>query len=348
MTAAVSFTAELSAIHTAGMLSGGAGSWGACRRWIDQYGADGLILLFTDVGGDGTNPHVGEDPDTLRFLEDAAADLGAPLVKLRDGRDIWDVFREKRWLGNTQLAHCSWELKTGPARAWIEQNAPGLQRIIVGIDKTEDHRAAEISAKYAPYEVVFPLMERPHWWKPQLVDMLRERGITPPRMYRLGFAHADAADGIAVKATGDQGSGALFAQCRVCSTLNDAEHQLPARGGLVATFPGPTNCALDCCTQFARCARVWRAIVEHHGNVGAEFALNGHGFLGSKKEQRAIQVRSKLHAVRLDLANGGKAENLKSTAVGQDRRLPVNEGVQPACGFNNLHARPDAQVIGIS
>ena len=191
MTAAVSFTAELSAIHTAGMLSGGAGSWGACRRWIDQYGADGLILLFTDVGGDGTNPHVGEDPDTLRFLEDAAADLGAPLVKLRDGRDIWDVFREKRWLGNTQLAHCSWELKTGPARAWIEQNAPGLQRIIVGIDKTEDHRAAEISAKYAPYEVVFPLMERPYWWKPQLVDMLRERGITPPRMYRLGFAHAN-------------------------------------------------------------------------------------------------------------------------------------------------------------
>src|SRR6516225_1996260 len=129
-------------IHTAGMLSGGAGSWGACRRWIDQHGTDGLVLLFTDVGGNPANAHTGEDPDTLRFLDDAAADLGAPLVKLRDGRDIWDVFWQKRWLGNTQVAHCSWELKTTPVRQWLEQNAPRVQRIIVGIDATEDHRAA--------------------------------------------------------------------------------------------------------------------------------------------------------------------------------------------------------------
>ena len=178
-------------IHTAGMLSGGAGSWGACRRWIDQHGTDGLVLLFTDVGGNPANAHTGEDPDTLRFLDDAAADLGAPLVKLRDGRDIWDVFWQKRWLGNTQVAHCSWELKTTPVRQWLEQNAPRVQRIIIGIDATEDHRAAGISAKYAPYQAVFPLMERPYLWKPQLLDMLRERGIVPPRMYRLGFAHAN-------------------------------------------------------------------------------------------------------------------------------------------------------------
>lgn len=178
-------------IHTIGTLSGGAGSWGACRRWVDQHGPDGMVLLFTDVGGDGTNPHTGEDADTLRFLDDAAADLGVPLVKLRDGRDIWDVFRERRWLGNASLAHCSWELKTQPAHTWAEENAPEARRIIVGIDATEDHRLPAMREKWAPLEVVAPLMDRPALWKPQLIQMLRERGIRPPRMYELGFAHAN-------------------------------------------------------------------------------------------------------------------------------------------------------------
>lgn len=178
-------------IYTIGTLSGGAGSWGACRRWIDENGTGGMVLLFTDVGGDGTNEHVGEDADTLRFLRDAAADLAVPLVIIRDGRDIWDVFREKRWLGNTQVAHCSWELKTGPARAWAEHCAPDARRIIVGIDSTEIHRLPAMAEKWAPYQVAAPLTERPLLWKPQLIRMLRERGLRPPRMYELGFGHAN-------------------------------------------------------------------------------------------------------------------------------------------------------------
>lgn len=181
----------MTGVMTIGTLSGGAGSWGACRRWIDQHGTEGMVLLFTDVSGTATADVTGEDEDTLRFLDDAAADLGVPLVKLRDGRDIWDVFREKRWLGNTKLAHCSWELKTGPARKWIEQNAPDAQRIIVGIDSTEVHRLPDMIGKWAPYEVAAPLMDRPLLWKPQLIQMLRDRGIKPPRMYELGFGHAN-------------------------------------------------------------------------------------------------------------------------------------------------------------
>jgi hypothetical protein len=164
-------------ITTIGTLSGGAGSWGACRRWIDTRGPEGLVLLFTNVGGDGTNPFVGEDEDTLRFLYDAAADLGAPFVDIRDGRDIWDVFWARKWLGNNNLAHCSWELKTGPARAWMEAYAPDAERVIVGIDSTEVHRLDGIA--------------RPRLWKPQLLEMLRERDIRPSRMYELGFAHSN-------------------------------------------------------------------------------------------------------------------------------------------------------------
>lgn len=181
----------MTAITTVGTLSGGVSSWGACRRWIDRHGPDGMILLFTDVGGDGTNPLVGEDPDTLRFRDQAAANLGVPLVNLRDGRDIWDVFAEKRWLGNSQLAHCSWELKTKPAREWMDANvAPGA-RVIVGIDITDIARLPAIAQRWEPYQATAPLTDKPMLWKPQLTRQLEQLGIKPSRMYELGFEHAN-------------------------------------------------------------------------------------------------------------------------------------------------------------
>ena len=179
-------------IRTIGTLSGGAGSWGACRRWIDTNGPDGMVVLFTDVAGeDWTNPNVGEDEDTIRFLAEARDDLGVPLAYIRNHRTIWDVFLEKRWLGNSSLAHCSWELKTGPAADWIGVNAPAAERVLVGIDVTEIHRLDAIKANWQPYQAVAPLTEKPMLWKPQLLRMLAGRDIRPPRMYELGFAHSN-------------------------------------------------------------------------------------------------------------------------------------------------------------
>lgn len=185
-------------ITTIGTLSGGVGSWGACRRWIDERGPEGVVVLFTNVGGASSslNPGddltlTGEDNDTLRFLGEAALDLGVPAVGLTEGRDIWEVFRDRRFLGNPSLAHCSWELKTKPAREWITEYAPGVERVLIGIDITEIHRIPAITEGWKPYKVEAPLTWRPLQWKPQLIDMLGERGIKPPRMYNLGFGHAN-------------------------------------------------------------------------------------------------------------------------------------------------------------
>lgn len=172
-------------------LSGGTGSWCATRRYVDQHGPDGVVALFTDVG-DGS-PYVGEDVDTYRFLEDAVADLGVEFVRLQDGRSIWDVFRDRKWLGNSGLSHCSWELKTKPALAWVTEHCAPTTRLLVGIDWMEgDRRLPAIRKNWAPYEVLAPLTEKPLLGKLQMRHMLAERGLRGPRLTEtLGMAHAN-------------------------------------------------------------------------------------------------------------------------------------------------------------
>src|SRR5262245_45177929 len=93
------------------MFSSGAGSWAAARRVADECGTDDLWLVFADVKGISTSPHAGEDDDNYRFLAEAARDVGGRLVVVSDGRDIWQVFKDKRFLGNTRQANCSHLLK---------------------------------------------------------------------------------------------------------------------------------------------------------------------------------------------------------------------------------------------
>lgn len=164
------------------MFSGGKGSWAAARLWAQDYGVDGLVLLFSDTNG--------EDPDLYRFLQDAAADLGAPLIVLDNkGQTIWDVFRAQRMIANTRVSLCSRILKQEPARVWVEENAPHAI-IVMGIGWTEEHRAAPVVRNWAPHEVVFPLIENP---AADIDGMLAQASLTPPRLYDQGFAHNNCA-----------------------------------------------------------------------------------------------------------------------------------------------------------
>lgn len=209
------------------MRSGGGGSWAAEHRLIERLGRDRVTGLFTDVKGSDGNPHTGEDKDTYRFLRDAEADLGTEFVYLQDGRDIWDVFLLPAvgWLGNSKLSHCSWYLKTLPARAWLDEHRdPATTWISIGMDWTETNRHAGVHKNYAhtaegcanrklcsglftrdgrlpgpgcknllaqPWRVLMPMNEPPKIAKPQVLKLMRDRGIRPPRMYEMGYAHAN-------------------------------------------------------------------------------------------------------------------------------------------------------------
>jgi len=173
------------------MFSGGLGSWMTAKRVAEKHGTDDLFLVFADVGGQHTSPHAGEDEDTYRFIREAAANVGGELVWLNEGRDIWQVFKDDRFLGNSRLANCSKFLKQRPAREWLEANIyPAAEATVyVGIDWTESHRLPAVVNAYLPYRAEAPLTEPPYLTKDDMRAACEAAGMEVPRLYRAGFPH---------------------------------------------------------------------------------------------------------------------------------------------------------------
>ena len=59
-------------------------------------------------------------------------------------------------------------------------------------------------------------------------------------------------------------------------------------------------------------------------------------------------MRIELDAVRFDFPDPGKAENLVTAAVGENRQFPVHEPVQPAGGADDVESGPDAEMVGVA
>lgn len=179
------------------MFSGGIGSWATAKIVADRHGTDDLYLLFADVKGAAQSPHIGEDEDTYRFIDDALKNIGGgTYVYLNEGRDIWTLFSEQNFLGNSRVANCSKILKQRPARKWLKENADPADSIIyVGIDWSEIHRMGAIVKNYLPYKAEAPLTEPPYYDKEQLIEWANREGLKTPRLYDLGFAHNNCGGG---------------------------------------------------------------------------------------------------------------------------------------------------------
>jgi hypothetical protein len=170
------------------LFSGGAASWAAAKRSVTTYGLENVTLLFTDT--------MTEDEDLYRFLDEAAEDVGAPLVRLADGRDIWQVFRDVRFLGNSRIDPCSAKLKRAMSRKWIKDNCdPSDSVIVMGFDWTELHRLERAQKAWAPYVVVAPMTEKPYRLRAEILADLEASGIRQPRLYTMGFEHNNCGGG---------------------------------------------------------------------------------------------------------------------------------------------------------
>lgn len=177
------------------MYSGGCLSWAAAMRTIEHHGRDNVRLLFTDTKM--------EDEDLYRFLDESEKQLGVELIRIADGRNPWQVFKDRRMIGNTRVDPCSDQLKRKLGQKWLFDNYPppwddetkawgkSDATLVFGIDWTETHRRPALEGRYAEmgYKVECPMMDTPWKTKDGVLDWMRSEGLEPPRLYAMGFAH---------------------------------------------------------------------------------------------------------------------------------------------------------------
>lgn len=189
--------------------SGGLMSWAAAKRAVAKWGVENTTLLFTDT--------LIEDPDLYRFLEEAATNVGAPLVRIAEGRTPWEVFRDEKSIGNTRRDPCSKILKRQPGRAWLTANCdPRDTALVFGIHYEEDHRydgmrwdkksqtrlpsgVKNTYARLGWMHVAAPMCDSPYLTPSDIRVWAKVEGLTVPRLYDLGFAHNNCG-GFCIKA----------------------------------------------------------------------------------------------------------------------------------------------------
>jgi 3'-phosphoadenosine 5'-phosphosulfate sulfotransferase (PAPS reductase)/FAD synthetase len=179
-------------VHVA-MFSGGASSAYVAYKMVQAHGKENSILFFTNT--------LWEDEDNYRFMDEVAEYIGLEITERMDGRTPEEVFYDHRFLGNSRLAKCSEELKVYQTITFLEElrDLENLEPILYfGIGPHEAHRAENLKEFYEhnpiePIETRFPMIET---FKSDLnVKSIIENdwGIKLPRMYALGFSHANCA-----------------------------------------------------------------------------------------------------------------------------------------------------------
>jgi 3'-phosphoadenosine 5'-phosphosulfate sulfotransferase (PAPS reductase)/FAD synthetase len=168
--------------------STGAGSAEVAYRVVAAHGPSNVTLLTADT--------LAEDEDNWRFAREVVNQLGCEWVIRRDGRTPMQVGRDNRIVPNNRMAVCSRILKRELLRTHLEDNFDPADTIIyLGFDWTEEHRYTKSVEPWRPWTIAAPLMDPPYLTKHQILDAMRDRGIEPPRLYRLGFSHANCGGG---------------------------------------------------------------------------------------------------------------------------------------------------------
>ena len=170
------------------LYSGGLGSYFTTKRLIGKgIPKEDIILLFTDTKV--------EDEDLYRFLDESTKYLGIPLTNYSDGRDIWKVFKDTRFLANSLRDNCSRVLKREMSRKFLKQFKPDECIIYLGFDWTEMNRFEKAQKAWLPYKIECPLIDKPYIDKDDMKLMIAEDGIELPRLYKMGFAHNNCGGG---------------------------------------------------------------------------------------------------------------------------------------------------------
>lgn len=176
------------------LFSGGLASFEAGRRVLNKYGKEAVEFLFFDT--------LMEDDDLYRFLSDCEDFLDVNIVRFADGRNPWEVFHDKRFIGNSRVDVCSRLLKRELLERLLKERYQTKDVVIYfGLEWSENHRIEVVRAswKLRGYQVKFPLLWEPILFPCDFKQIFDNIPIEIPRLYKLGFPHNNCG-GACVKA----------------------------------------------------------------------------------------------------------------------------------------------------
>lgn len=216
------------------MVSGGLGSDETAEIVAAKHGAENLTYLFCDtlVEDDdlyrflveSTAKRVGVDPagllpwvanlpsvsqpvarlHRLRQAREAICEAIPQLVWLIDGRTVWQVSYDRKYVGDSQRCHGAIHLKVIQRNLWLEEHAALTDTICyVGIYHWERERfdghwgtndltsepewKQGIREKALPYLFESPLCDMPTVRSVEIRQRLARQGTAVPRLYLKGY-----------------------------------------------------------------------------------------------------------------------------------------------------------------
>lgn len=174
-------------------VSGGRSSAMALKRTIEKFGKENTVGIFADTKT--------EDEDLYRFLAELEVALDLKVTRIGDGRNIWELFKDEKFIGNHRFDVCSRVLKRDLIDKWVRDNFEVKPVVVLGYDWSEPHRIESARKRFESdgFETWFPLAEAPYLLDDDHNTWLREIGVEPPRLYEMGFSHNNCG-GACVKA----------------------------------------------------------------------------------------------------------------------------------------------------
>lgn len=160
--------------------SGGVTSAVACKLAIEMYGVQNCRAIFLDTAN--------ESKDTYRFKKECESWYGLKIEsisglgdKFKKIQDVWYHFKS---LNVANGAICSSTLKRDVRLQWQKENEYTYQ--VFGFDIDEPKRAKAMTLNYPEAKAIYPLLF--HGMSKQMcIDILNEKGISIPVMYKYGF-----------------------------------------------------------------------------------------------------------------------------------------------------------------